>query len=559
MDNKRKLFILTIFLLLTPILIYFKYSPTILNDYATNLFIICLVTTFVALLVYYSVSKRIEVNLWWILFPTLIFIFLIRAIPNLFLLTMPLPDSYYYLVSFINIVKTGTVNPVLTWWYPLISQQLHWPLLLIYSANLFYLSNISPINISKFISPFIGVLYFLATFILAKLISNDNKTSFLTALIASTSGAVVYYQAEFHPQALAGLLLIFVFMFYIRFKQFDKNKLLFGILMILSILLFSLNHHFSSLFIALIAIIYLSIILLFGLLKTIWGRYDDVYNYLSKDFNLWIFIAISMLTYHLFIYINFVRGLVSPILERSPEFTLVTIGPQVPYYVTVLNSTKWILFILAIPSIFLILRNYKKHMNQFRFLILFVCFLLAGLLASFVVSIPLDRIIYYTIPFLAFFAALTVVKLCENSSGFSFTKDHLLKVLLVLMLILPITCGIFASQTPAYFFKGTEINSYYYYANNPTIVNSFEDTGAWINKYTNSKKYATEFNTIVPLFYYGQKGTFTWYREGIPDIYKGVFVLSPYLPNDDPNFNKKEFLDRNNVYYNNGMIVVGET
>lgn len=544
------------------IVLYFGYYPLIINATFTNVLLLIIISLFLFLLLYFIfINKNIK-DLLWILPASILFVFVARAIPNLLLMNPPLHDSYYYYVTTLNVIQYGTLNPVLKSWYPEIVQQLKWPALSLFTSFLSHSTNIDSFNISKFVVPFLGILYFGIIFILAKTVSNDNRLSFLTALIASTNNAVIYYQSEFHPQALASLILILMFFFYFRFKQSENHNIIYGILMISMVFVFITCHHFSSIFIALIAILYILFILSLKVLKNRKKQYESLYLDLSKDFNLWILIGVSIIAYHIFIYFGFISALVLPLTENSPDFTLLMAGSTVPLYVTICNATKYILLLLTIPAMYLILKNPNKYLKEFRFIAFFICFLEAGLISSIFINIPIDRIIYYALPFLAFLTSFTAIKLYDSSFKNLFNMKKLnskgIRIFIVIILTIPMVGGFFGAQTPSYYFKEADTNAYYWYSNDPTIVNRFASVGNWLQDYSDKKKYyATEFDTRSLVFYFAKVNRLSYYQKGIPESFKGYVVVSPNLPHEYIDFNKTEYLDRIDLYYDDGKIIVG--
>jgi hypothetical protein len=62
---------------------------------------------------------------------------------------------------------------------------------------------------------------------------------------------------------------------------------------------------------------------------------------------------------------------------------LVSIGqPDVPLLTSILNSSKWGLFILAAISILWIIKT--KNTNEFRLAVFFICIVFAGVIVDFV-------------------------------------------------------------------------------------------------------------------------------------------------------------------------------
>ena len=478
--NKLKIIALISYLLLVPMSLYFRYFPLIVNSTFTNVFILVLISAFILLVIYgtFKIDRK-NSDFLLVLPQTLLFIFLVTAMPSIRLNFPPYGDSYYYLITTLNILHYGTLNPILNWWYPQISQQLSWPIMEIFTTSLVYLSNINVLQFVRFLLPFIGALFFLVIFILTKTIKNDNRLALLTAFFSSLSASILFYQSEYHPQAFAALIFMFMIYFYFKFKQ--SNKMIFGILMVITIFIFAASHHFSSLFIGLFALIYLFVIYLISKIGYIKKRFPISMQKLTRDYNLWILIAISMFAYQFFVFPNFILGNLQVITEASPNFTLVTTGVNVPIISTLLNATKYIVFFLTIPSVYIIWKYKDKFINENRVLILFICSIIAGLLGSVAIIIPLDRVIIYAYPFIAFFAALTIIKLYDEKKS-----KNLLIALLLMLTCIPLIAGVINADLPAFLFKDPQITSYYWFSDNLSSVNNYNNVGAWIKDYSNN-------------------------------------------------------------------------
>ena len=171
-----------------------------------------------------------------------------------------------------------------------------------------------------------------------------------------------------------------------------------------------------------------------------------------------------------------------------------------------------------------------------------------------VILLPLDRVLIYAYPFIAFFAALTVIKFYDKNKS----KNFLITLLLILTCI-PLIAGVVNASQPAFLFKDSQIDSFYWFSNNLSSVNNYDHVGVWIKNYTNdSRPIATEFDTRVLVTYFVESTKNSYYPYGTPDNFKGYFVFNPgiiYQYNN--NFNKTEYVNTNNVFYDDGTIIVG--
>lgn len=570
MKHKIKLLIISILLsfLLIPLLIYFTYFPTVINATITNLTIIILVSVFVLTAIFSLLLINKDDNeYYFILLQILIFVFMISAIPNLRLEAMSYHDPYYYTVTTLNIIQYNTLNPILQNWYPTIDQQLHWPVLELLTSHLVMISKIDVTQFGKFLLPFLSTISFLFIFILTKNISKDNRIALLSAIIVTLNGIWIFYYSEFHPQAFASM--IFLIMIYFYFKYKNTKNMIFGMLMLITMLIFVLSHHFSSLFLAVFAVLF--VITTFVLSHVNFNNNFNLMINEIKDYNFWILIAVSSITYHIFGYFSFISSIFSESVNINPSVNVITTGANVPLLVTFLSATKWIIFLLAIPSIYLILKTVKnisfersislKLKNEFIFLLLFILFFAAGILGSTILKVPSDRIIIFFYLFASFFAAMSFFKYYDNTNG----KKKYIKAILIIIIFIPLFSGIFNSQSPAYFFKDSGIDTFYWASNDLSSYNSFQNGGNWIKNYTNSSQYyATEFDTRTLVFFYGQIGSLAYLQPHsknyeLKDFKTGYVVINPNIPYDySNNFNKTTYVENINVIFFDGNVLVGQ-
>src|SRR5665811_588483 len=127
-NTRLKAIAVVVYLLVIPLVLYFKYFPTIVNSLITNALFLALVSSLVALLVYgcFLIKKSLDVYL--LLPQTLMVAFVVRAVPFLRLSDQTLEDSYFHFVTTTNVLNFGLTNG-LGWWYNNIQPQLHWPLM----------------------------------------------------------------------------------------------------------------------------------------------------------------------------------------------------------------------------------------------------------------------------------------------------------------------------------------------------------------------------------------------------------------------------------------------
>ena len=211
-SRELKLIAIITYLLLALLAMYFKYFPNIITSAITNFFIIILIFTLISFLVYGAFLIKKNNDIYFLLPQSLIFTFIARAVPNLRLSYPPLHDPYYHFVSTLNVIEYGTLRPILGWWYSGIDTQLHWPDMHLITTALVELTNIDVMQFFRFQEPFLGIVFFMAVFLLTKTITNNNGVALLAGLFASISDVIIFYQSEYHPQGIS--IVYFVLLLY---------------------------------------------------------------------------------------------------------------------------------------------------------------------------------------------------------------------------------------------------------------------------------------------------------------------------------------------------------
>lgn len=503
-----------------------------------------------------------EIYLFFI--PSLIFAFLVRSIPNLVMNIQPLHDSYFYYTCSLNIIETGKITPFLTSWYPNINEQLQWPLMHILNVSLFYMTNIDLTQLLKFQEPFMGVIFFLGVFILAKITTKNDKIAIIAALIATFTDSVIFYQAEYHPQGFAFVL--FAFLLYAFIKSRIINKMSFRLLTLIFALSFILSHHFSSIFLGMLCISYIIIIEFFSRTPFIKETFKTVSGDLQKDITLFILIAVGAIAYHLYVTYSLLSNFIESALDTSPGNALVYVGGTVPLTATVLNSVKWITLILALISILWVFKTKKP--NQVRLMTFLLCILSAGVIGQFVISGPIDRFIGFYIVVASIFASLTLyywyqkpsksIKIFPNS----LTQNKKILIVTLLTTIIIIS-GVLNSQTPSYFFRDSGTSDFYYYSNLVPPMDEYSAAGNWMNQ-TMSKNtkensiFGTEFDTRIVPFYFASVpyNNIQWayqspqsYQELLNDNY---ILINPNIPYQYSNKSNYEVFNR---IYDDGIYL----
>ncbi len=547
MDSARlKIIAIISYILLGLLAIYFKFFPISINSLLVNFFVCSSVIVFIGLMVYGLLTINKPKHVLYLIPQSLAFVFLARAVPNLRLSYPPLHDPYYHYVCSLNILKYGTLEPILNWWYPQINMQLHWPNMHLINAALVKVSGINEMQLFRFQEPLIGIILFLAVFILAKCVTKNNAISMLAALFASLGDTIIFYQSEYHPQGLAFVYFAFLFYFYIKSRS--QRNIFFTSLLILLIMVFALSHHFSSLLLGLLAIAYL--VALFSTVNVpfLRDRFPEITEVAKKDYTLWGIIAVVMLSYHFFGYFSFGKGILTALKELTPSASLVTAGSQVPLQVTLLNAAKYILLFLALPSVFYIVKT--KNINEYRCGLLLICVLIGGVIGTFIIFSPIDRIMGFYMPFAAIFGALTVFRLKDEWLG-AINKNLVLNVVILLASV-PMVTGFFNSQTPAYFFQDSAVNTHYWYSNRLPKMDQYKIAGEWTGAFISKEStIGTEFDTRTIPFYYGMHSCSNIRQPYDKNDY---YFVNQKIPYNTTQYEKRDFNRKFNTIYDNGEL-----
>ena len=560
-DNKQSVFTLSVaYVLITLIIAYFYFFPTLINPLFSDILIVMGVLLLLCCLTYASIKAKSSREVILVLLAIMLVSILARLIPHLRLAYPPLHDPYFYFISFLNILEHGTLQPILSWWYPLLDMHLQWPVMHLLGAMTAQVTGIDSMWFLRFQAPLLGAVFSLAVFALAKEATKNNTIALLSALFASASDVVIFYQAQYHPQGFA--LIFFVLFLYIYLKSRTTGRLSYRVGALMCIAVLVLSHHFSSLFVALLAISFIGLNHLIPILPRRIGWITQVAREVRADYNLWIILAGTGLAYHfLTVAISPVGGFLSALVEEQPPAMLLAVGADVPMLTTLLNSAKWGILLLATFSIIKAVRSPQPH--QFRLLVLLAPILFSGFIGNYLTGGPIDRFILFYVPIVSVFAAMTIQKLFIDRLHIRGTQ--LAKVIMVPIIGALLAAGFFNAQTPAYYFKSGEVNTYYRYSDDLSSIDKYGYTGQWIKEFTpENSRYVTEEDTIVIPFFYGERPIdniqhylYYAYMEGrVRDRY---IVVNPTIPYsfDGKYFDKEHFLNSIDILYTNGVVIIG--
>jgi len=558
-SNGRLVFTLSLGYILTGLIVaYFYLFPTLINPLFSDILVVLGVLLLVSCLIYASIKAKSSRDVVLVLLGIVLLSILARSIPHLRLTYPPLVDPYYHAVSALNIIDYGTLQPILGGWYGGVNAHLHWPMMHLFTAGVVNITGIDSMWFFRFQEPLLGGIFALSVFALAKEATKSNPVALLSALCASLSDVVIYYQSEYHAQGFA--VIFFVLFLYIYLKSRTTGRLGYSVLALACLVVFLLSHHFSSLFVTLLAIGFIGLNQLISILPQRIGRVTQVAREVRADYNLWTIVAVAGLAYHVMIYFSplqsFIGRFVEPTLE--PTASLVVVGAGVPMLATLLNLAKWGIFLLAAFSIVKIIRTPWPH--ELRLLVLLACILLAGFVGEYIIWGPVDRMIVFYAPLASIFAAMTVHALF-TLNRFPFRRTQAIKTAIVFIAGLLLTAGFFnGSHVSAVYFKNSQMNSYYVYSNRLPRMDESKVAGEWTGIYIpDDLRIGTGWYTRVFPFFFGKRS----------DIKVNFYTRYPAAPVDyivfEPSFSPRpeklkrlEYeYDRDlSVIYNNGEVKI---
>lgn len=600
--DKKLLFIAAVtYLLVTYVGVYFKSFPTIVSPLVTNLVLFGTIFLFISFMVYGVFLIKSPRDFCFLLPQMLFFIFIARAVPNLRLPYPPLLDPYYYFITTLNVVEYGTLQPVLKWWYPLVGTQLDYPALPLLTTTLTKLTGIAPSLFVQFLNPVLGLLFFFGVYLLAKEITRDVTISLLAAFFSSLVDVIIFYQSEYHPQGLAFTVFIFLIYAFLKFNKAPKltNFLLVGLFTALLVIL----HHFTSIFIALIFILYplllfvysftfvkdmkisvflkthktnllvvgcyLAFVLIYNLIFYKWmaGQFYKMVEssltplpiFLACTFVL--LLSFSCLTGLAWRTRNFLKNYLSSRLLIIAVAILTAISIPFLFY----KISGSIFHYLGIYKVFLFLPAFVYLLkygltgggNHCSIILLFLSLIFGGVGGFYLIQgFPLDRVIGFATPFACIFTSVILCNFYRDVSILPTASRKLLSTSMILIASGIISLSFFNSQIPSFFFKDSGMDITYWYSNQLPSMVEYKIAGEWLGKYTSKKEYNVDFSTLVIPLFYGKKPA-SYLRYNTQENWIGYTVIGltpPYMNNTE--LKEKNFDEQLDRVYDNHEVRV---
>lgn len=551
-QNRTSYLLIAVFLLISLLYLYFFFFPTVISSFFNNILVVIATIALFALLVYLSQTVQNSAYTGLILFAIVMVAILARAVPHIRLPYPILNDPLRYYVSAANIIEYETLVPHLDHWYPDIAVHLRFPVMFLISAFTEQITGISLMWLARFQEPILGGLASLVIFALAREITRSNHTALIATLLITLSDLVIFYQSEYHPQGMA--FLMFVVLLYSYIKSLSVKKIAFRLIAMLALASIVLTHHYSSIFIAILALSIVAINIVLQFLSKI-KAFSHFQKFVlpQEDNTFWMIVAAAGFLYQVFVYNIALLGFSRQVKELTPQYAYLILT-DAPFIKMLLNASKWLILILGTVSIIEILRRPETH--KVRILIITLCIIASGIFGNYAVRSPLDRIIAFYIPSISILAALTVGKM-YSLSKVSLRLASLLKPLTVLLIALFLAANFFNYSYPALFLKDTSYNKYYWYYNYLLPAEYHKAAGEWAGKnISEGKTTAEEQDTSNVAFFFGRRRQVdTFFAVNYP-LSVDYAIVNPSLEYEGASYTKPQ-LDRSlNKIYTNGKIAV---
>ena len=537
------------------VIVYLHSYPTIVNPSVSDLVLTCALAAWIgsitlAILTHES-NRECALALATIVELSLV----VRLIPHLRFSVPILIDPYPYSLVASSISTSGSLSPILTWWYPQLPNLMPWPLMQLQSVSVADASGLGLGWAIRFQEPLFGSLIAPAAFLLARSITLSNRASLLTALLASSSDVVIFYQSEYHPQGLA--LLLFTFFLYSYFRSLGKSKVPFRFISVILTIAMVFVHHFSAILVALLALGFLILAYLVPIIKARFPNGETAW-FSASSRTVWLLLAVSTMSYEILGYPRVVRGFFDLLQYLPPPSIVITFGANTPLSSTILNALKWGVFVSAASVV--IRMRHRLSLREWSLVMLILIVIAGGLLADFAIGGPTDRIVAFAILLVTPLSALGFLSVIGKGG-----PRVLWRVLTVAVLVVISTGGVMNVFPPGLYLQSSGPDPHYFSSNDFSSVSVYVPTGNWINQYTASDaRYVVEFDAWMAVFYYGNRSMadIQWMGEATSNPLTdnpGVFlVVNPSVPYRYTkfSFDKGAFLAANDVVYSNGLVVV---
>lgn len=546
--------------LLTFLILYLRFFPILFDEDTSDAIFLAALLFLIVIVLMMALSVRRLRDSALVLLPLSLMAFVARATPNIRLSYPPLNDPYYHFASTQTMISEGTMSASNAW-YDLTSFQLHWPDLHILALGLNQVGGVDLWAQFRFLEPFLGVIFLLGTYMLARAITTREEVALLSAALAAFGDVVIFYQSEYHPQGVA--LVFFVLLMFLFLRSREKSTFSFALLFIITMGAMTLSHHFSSLLVGVMSLAAAGLCLVIPRLR----RLDFNPQAMARDFYTLLLVGITALSYHLFVYIEpmrqFVRMIGLNIAGSTSLLSLSLAGEFLvrPFSLLLFTSVKWILLILAICYIAFYFYRMKRDPTIDRVALALFLFIVVGLGALMVPGAPLDRLLAFILPLLTPFVVMLLINARDRRPYSRFVAWRALWLTItVLISVLAIAAGFLnAPNAPSMFFHDSPTNVNFWYSNELPEMDQYVHAGAWTQDSLEDRpRVYTNFDTRTTVFYFGEKYNGFMLPASASPAPPSYILVNPSIPYAFEDNRYETYDHRFNTIYHNGELKMYE-
>jgi hypothetical protein len=543
------------FLLLIYISLYSYYFPSFLGN---SLSYMVAVFTYAAVMSYLSIISDTKYA-HLILLNLTIHAFLIAV---LYCVETPFPfldDPYYYFTSVLNIMRTGSLNPVLSDWHWIVSLLPYYPTLHTWTASVLLIIGVPPsivsIRFATILIAFLNALVPLLTYMFCKFATKNVNISLLSATIMS-SGFMFF---QYHEQYMA------IVLYLVLFSTLFRKEPSFRFLVIVSIISFSMVHRASILIILLLLLFQLTC-LVPSSIKRLSSR---------NEINFLVLGVVLMLTNLTITYIGFLRGIISEstyffsdpftnyLLEGSTGSVGLSSQSSLAIIYGYFSYSKFLILITSLCGLMLIMNLKSKNRDSYNLYIrYYLSFLILTIIGGLIKLESMCRFLLFFYLFMSLFSAIFIFK-------FSSSKLNFKKGIFIIMI------GIIIGSNTLY-----NIPLQFFDAESHAVppMDEYFNAGRWLYTNDNSNYYVVGAGLRHIPDYFGEKSSskirsIEYYIDnGKVDFKINVpfnsytLILSKkfyggYLSNFYCSLNTDldNLLSTSNLVYNSGEIIITKT
>jgi len=265
-----------------------------------------------------------------------------------------------------------------------------WPMLHIFSAEIVFFTGIDPLPLAKFLPTFLASLMLYPLYLLASRIYNDGRFSLFTCLVFGTIPQFMRFDGLFVREVFALLMTIYFVYILHRFRESNDYRYTLMLSIVLPVIV--LAHHFTSVMLAILIVIYI----LIALISSYWHKDSDRNVSRSPLFLLIPAIFILIVLGYIVsqpLTLSSINTIISNIFAHTDAPTLseklklgtpiVTIRGKILYY-----GFYFFNFLFAgILLVKILFHKYKKKIEELSFSVFFFFYGVYGFLSLYVIRL----------------------------------------------------------------------------------------------------------------------------------------------------------------------------